>query len=139
MKPLKMIITFAGLAAIVAVFLPYLSEEGFSMSYWDIHKLSGGASEGLLNGPNQVFVALACFAIPTLMGLLAIVTKQLQRWEAIVALVFSLAAFACEGVRKGFTGDHGITPAFGGKLMFIAAAVGLVTALVGTIKPEPSR
>ncbi len=141
MKQLKTVIALAGVAGIVAAFLPYVSvaELGLSMSFWDIHKMPGGSHAGLLNGPNQVYVAFACFAIPMLMGLLALATKQLQRWEAIVASVFSLGLFAVEGVRKGLLGEDGVSTAYGGKLLFVAAAVMFVASLIGAIKPERNR
>lgn len=136
MKQLKLVIAAAGLLGIVATFLPYLSAEGLSMSYWDFHTMPSSFMTGLLNGPKQVYVALACFSIPLLLGLIAIATKQLARWEAIVAAVFSLLAFAPEGVRKGLAGADGVSTAIGGKLLFVAAALGLVAALVGTFKPD---
>ena len=109
------------------------------MSFWDFHSLPKTATEGLLNGPGQVFVALVCFALPLVMGLLAIATKQLARWEAIVAFVFALAAFATEGVRKGLLGEDGLSTAYGAKLLFVAAAVAAVAALVGIISPDKAR
>ena len=33
---------------------------GESMTYWDVHKLHEGLHDGLLNGPKQVYLALAC-------------------------------------------------------------------------------
>lgn len=136
MKQLKFAIAGAGLLGIIAVFLPYFSMGGESMTYWDVHKLPASEMTGLLNGPKQVYLALACFAIPLVVGLIAIATKQLQRWQAIAAAVFSLLALAPEGVRKGLTGEGEMHTAMGGKLLFIAALIGLVAAIVGIAKPE---
>lgn len=134
MKQLKTIIAAAGVVGLVAMFvLPYV--QALPLKYWDMHDMPGG-NAGILNGPKQVYVALICFAVPLLLGLVAIATKQLQRWMAAIAGVFSLLAFALEGVRKGLLGESDVATAIGGKLLFIAAAVGLVTAIVGVIKPE---
>jgi hypothetical protein len=139
MKHTKTVIALAGLAGIVATFLPYVSIPELTVTFWDVHNAPKLPSEGLLNGPSQVYIALACFALPLVMGLLAIATKQLARWQSIVALVFSLATFAVEGVRKGLLGEAGVSTAYGGKLLFIAAATAAIAALVGVIGPERRR
>jgi hypothetical protein len=135
MKQLKSTLAVTGLLGIIAVFLPYVSIGDLSASYWDFRKVPGGNS-GLLNGPNQVYIALVCFAVPMLLGLLAIATKQLARWQAIVSGVFFASAFALEGVRKGLLGEDGMSTAIGGKLLFAATAIGLVTAIIGSAKPD---
>ena len=136
MKHTKTVIALAGVAGLVATFLPYVSIPELSMTFWDVHSAPKLPSEGLLNGPSQVYIALACFALPLIMGLLAIATKQLARWQAIVAFVFSLATFAVEGVRKGLLGEDGVATAYGGKLLFAAAAAGVIAALIGIISPD---
>jgi len=134
MNPLKIVLAIAGALGLVGVFLPYVSAEGMSMSAWDFHKLPAG-NTGLINGPNQVYIILACFAVVLLMGVLAFATK-LARWQGIVALVFALLAFAPELVRKGLTGEEGMSTAIGGKLLFISAIIGLIAGIGATIKPE---
>lgn len=135
MKATKSIIAAAGLVGLVAVFLPYFSEGGLSISFWQLRQLPAGNS-GVLNGPNQVYVALACFAVPMLLGLLALATKELARWQAGTAAGFSAFAFALEGVRRGLLGGEGISTAVGGKLLFLAAGVGLAAAIAGLAKPD---
>ena len=61
---------------------------------------------------------------------------KLQRALAGVAAGAFLLTFALELVRKGMTGDHGMSTAIGGKLLFIAAAAGVVTSIVAAVKPE---
>jgi len=61
---------------------------------------------------------------------------KLARWHGITAGIFFLLTFATEGVRKGLTGSDGISTAIGGKLLFLAALVGLVGAVVAMAKPE---
>jgi len=135
MKQLKVAIAAAGIIGIIAVFLPYISIEGHSMTYWDFHKLPGSEFAGLLKGPKQVYVALACFAVPLMMGLMAL-AGRLARWQGVVSSVFFLAAFGPEGVRKGLLGGDGISTAIGGKLVFLAALVGLVASVAAIAKPE---
>lgn len=134
MKNLKFVILAAGVLGIIASFLPYVSEGPFSLSYWDFHKMPAGNS-GLLNGPKQVYVALACFAIPALLAATALASKM-QRALAAIGGVSFLVLFALEGVRKGLTGEGGMSTAIGGKLLFISAVVGLVASIAAAVKPE---
>src|SRR5262249_11912232 len=124
----------AGVLGIIASFLPYVSEGPFSLSLWDMHKIPAG-NEGLIHGPKQVYVALACFALPALLAATALAGK-LQRALASVAAVSFLLTFALDAVRKGLTGAEGVHTAIGGKVLFIAAAVGLVSSIVAVAKPE---
>ena len=138
MKPTKFAVAAAGLLGIIAVFLPYISAEGMSASLWDFTKIPDPmGTQGLLNGPKQAYVAIACFAIPLVVGGMAIAKGRMVRWQGIVAAVFSLAALAVEGVRKGLTGEEGVGTAIGGKILFLAAIVGLVGGIVAAAKPEP--
>ncbi|HUS27182.1 MAG TPA: hypothetical protein VMZ53_01700 [Kofleriaceae bacterium] len=134
MKQTKFILIAAGVIGVLACFLPYIKEGSLSMSYWDFHKLPKGMAQGLLNGPQQVYVAMVGFLITAVMGVLGM--KQLLRWQAIVAIVGCLVALACEGVRKGLSGDHGVSTAIGGKLLFVAAVLGIVGGIIGLAKPD---
>ena len=134
MKNLKFVIIAAGVLGIIASFLPYISEGPFSLSYWDFHKMQAGNS-GLLNGPNQVYVAFALFGIPALLAATALASKLQRALAGIAAVSFGLT-FALEGVRKGLSGAEGVSTALGGKLLFIAAVVGLVSSIAAAAKPE---
>lgn len=134
MKQTKFVIIAAGVLGIIALFLPYISEGPLSLSMWDFRKLPSGNS-GLINGPKQVYVALVAFAIPALLAATALASK-LQRALAGVAAVSFLATFALELVRKGMTGAQGVSTAIGGKLVFLAALVGLIASIVAVAKPE---
>ncbi len=135
MKQAKIVLAAAGLLGLIAVFLPYISAEGMSISYWDFHKFPSSATEGLLNGPKQVYVAMVCFAVPLAMGLWAL-AGRLTRVHGIVGAIFSLAAFAPQGVHKAFSSTEGVSTAFGAKLLFISAVLGLVASIVAIAKPE---
>lgn len=134
MKQTKLVIIAAGVLGIIALFLPYISEGPLSLSMWDFRKMPAGNS-GLINGPKQVYVALVAFAIPALLAATALASR-LQRALAGVAAVSFLATFALELVRKGMTGAEGVSTAIGGKLVFVAALVGLVASVVAVAKPE---
>lgn len=133
MKQTKFILIAAGVLGLIACFLPYFSAGELKMSYWDFHKMPAGLT-GLLNGPKQVYIAMVGFGLTAVMGVLGM--KQLLRWQAIVAIVGSLLTLACEGVRKGLSGDHGVHTAIGGKLLFIAALIGIVGGVLGVAKPD---
>jgi hypothetical protein len=134
MKNLKFAIVAAGVLGVVACFLPYVSEGPLSLSIWDFRKMPAGNS-GLLNGPSQAYIALALFAIPALLAATALASK-LQRALAVIAASSFGLSFTLELVRKGLTGEGPVSTALGGKLLFIAAAVGLVTSIAAAAKPE---
>src|SRR5687768_11653637 len=134
MKQTKFAIIAAGILGIIAVFLPYISEGPISVSMWDFRNMPAGNS-GLLNGPKQVYVALALFAIPALLAATALAGKLQRALAGIAAGAFALT-FALELVRKGMTGAEGLSTALGGKLVFLAAIVGLVASITAVAKPE---
>ena len=134
MKQTKFAIIAAGILGIIAVFLPYISEGPISVSMWDFRNMPAGNS-GLLNGPKQVYVALALFAIPALLAATALAGKLQRALAGIAAGAFALT-FALELVRKGMTGAEGLSTALGGKLVFLAALVGLVASITAVAKPE---
>ena len=134
MKNLKFAIIASGVLGLIACFLPYISEGGMSASLWDLHKIPAG-NEGLLNGPKQVYLVLGLFGIATLVAATSAASKLVRGLAGVAAGSF-LLTFACELVRKGMTGDHGVSTAIGGKMLFIAALAGLVTSIVATVKPE---
>ena len=134
MKHTKFVIIAAGVLGIVACFLPYISEGPISLSMWDFREMPAG-NTGLINGPKQVYLALGLFAIPALLAATAL-AGRLQRTLAGIALGSFALTFALELVRKGMTGEGGVSTALGGKLVFLAALVGFVSSLVAVVKPE---
>ena len=95
------------------------------------------------------FIAMAAFGfsinVLTLLGLvlamgaLSIAKKGLARWSGIVGIVGGLIAILPSGVRRGLTGEEGMSTAFGGKLLFLAAVACLIASILGTIKPETTK
>lgn len=140
MKPIKIVMAAAGVLGLLAIFvLPYISVEGMSMKFWDFRQMPEGFATGLLNGPKQVYIALAGFLVVAAAGVSGIAGKRLARGAAIAGAVGCLLAFATEGVRKGLSSTEGVSTAIGGKLLFIAAVVGLVASIIGAVKPEPTN
>jgi peptidoglycan/LPS O-acetylase OafA/YrhL len=121
MKEIKFAIAGLAVLGIIGAFLPIVSEGPLKMSLWDVRAFDAG----------QFWLTMGGLIVALLMAGLAVVTGALTRWQAVVAtLGFALAAIK---VRDG------LEWAIGGKLMLLAAAVGLVVALVGAVKPEPQR
>lgn len=134
MKETKFAIVAAGILGIIACFLPYISEGPISVSMWDFRNMPEGNS-GLINGPKQVYIALALFAVPALLAATALASRLQRALAGIAAGAFALT-FALELVRKGMTGAEGLSTAIGGKLVFVAALVGLVASITAVAKPE---
>ena len=128
MKQIKFGILGAGVIGAIAIFLPYISEGPLSMKFWDFRKVETVGA--------QPYIALVGFLLAAAMGGLATARKRLSRGLAIGALVGFALAILPDGVRKGLSGDGGMHTAIGGKLLFLAAAIGLVVAIVGVVKPE---
>src|SRR6188472_1159726 len=105
-KAAPVIIILAGLLGIVAVFLPYFDS---SHSLWSIHDAKTGAFQGLLEGPKQVYVVLAMFGLTVLVGALG--ANRLKLMHAALAIAFCVMTLLCKAVRKGFTSEHGHSPA----------------------------
>lgn len=140
MKPIKIVVAIAAVLGILATFaLPYISVEGLSMKFWDFRSMPEGFATGLLNGPKQVYVALTGFVLMGAVAVHAIVNGRFARWAGIVGSLGALFALATEGVRKGLSGAEGMSTAIGGKLLFVAAIVGLVASVAGAVKPETGR
>jgi hypothetical protein len=140
MKPIKIVVAIAAVLGLLATFvLPYISASGMSLKFWDFHSMPSGFATGLLNGPKQVYVAIVGFLLMGSVAMHAIVNGRFARWAGIVGAVGGLFALATEGVRKGLTGAEGMSTAIGGKLLFIAAIVGLVASIIGAVKPETGR
>jgi hypothetical protein len=134
MKQTKFVILAAGLLGIIACFLPFVSEGPISLSIWDFRKMPE-ANSGLINGPKQVYLAFALFGIPALLAATALASKLQRALAGVAAAGFGLT-FALELVRKGMTGEAGMSTAIGGKLLFLSALVGLVASIVAVAKPE---
>jgi hypothetical protein len=124
MKHLKFAVLATGILGLVSLFaLPFMSAP-LKLTLWDLRIADAG----------QVYLVLAAFLVPAIIAGLAIAQKGMARWHGIVAAVFfALGVVKC---RENFGEGTGV----GAKLMLIAAAIGLVIAIVATVKPSaPAR
>jgi hypothetical protein len=139
MKNTKVVLAGAGVLGLLAVFvMPYITVEHMSLKFWDLRLMpERRMASGLLEGPQQVYVAVLGFTIALIAGAQAIAAKRMMRPVAIAGAVGCLMALATAGVRQGMSGGGGMDTAIGGKMLFLAAALGLVAAVVGAIKPDP--
>ena len=123
MKHLKFAVLAAGLLGLISIFaLPLMKAGPLSMTMWDVRIID----------PGQVYITLAAFAVPAILAGLAIARGGMARWQAIIATVFfALGVVKCR---------ENMSLATGGKVMLIAAVLGLVVAIVATVKPSaPAR
>ena len=117
MKNLKFGLIVCGVLGVIGAFLPMMKMGDQSISLWSIKALV----------PGQVYLTLAGFIVGIVMGGLAL-KGPLKRWQSIVAAVgFALATLKLRGSFSG---------AIGAKVMVLAAAIGLVVAIVTIVKPE---
>lgn len=118
MKELKLAIAGLGVLGIIGIFLPMGEIAGQSISYWKVREFDGG----------NFWMVVAGFVVPIAMAGMAIAQGAMVRWQAGVAAAgFALAALK---LREAF--EAGL----GGKVMLIAAVLGLVAAIVAIVKTE---
>jgi hypothetical protein len=125
MNNLKFGVLACGLLGLIGCFLPMISAEGLSMSFFDLRKIDAA----------QTFMVMGGYAVALAMGAMG-AAKGMQRWQSIVAIVgFAFVVFKFRG---GFIDliTHG---AIGAKLMGIGAVAGLVFAILTAAKPEPAK
>jgi hypothetical protein len=124
-KNIKFAVLACGVLGLIACFLPMISMEGMSISFWDAHKAPDGV---------QVYLVMAGYALAAAMGAMG-AAKGLKRPQAIAALVgFAFVVFKFRG---GFFDL--LKAAIGAKLMFVAAVAGVVVSALAIAKPEDGK
>jgi len=124
-KNIKFAVLACGVLGLIACFLPMISMEGMSISFWDAHKAPDGV---------QVYLVMAGYALAAAMGAMG-AAKGLKRPQAIAALVgFAFVVFKFRG---GFFDL--LKAAIGAKLMFVAAVAGVVVSVLAIAKPEDGK
>ena len=118
MPQLKFGILGLGVLGLIAIFLPLVSAGDLSISLWDARKADAG----------QVYLTMSGFLVPAIIGGVSIAQKKLLRYHGIVATIFF--ALALIKVRDAYEG------AIGGKLLFVAAILGLIVSIAAIAKPE---
>jgi hypothetical protein len=126
MQNIKYGVLVCGLVGLIGCFLPLVSEGGLSFSVWDLHSANMG----------QTILTMLGYIVGIGMGVLGL-KAGLARWQAVVAAVgFALALLKIRS--GGGLFDMLTHGAIGGKLMWLAAVVGLVSAIVSAVKPAPA-
>jgi hypothetical protein len=128
MNNLKFGVLACGVLGVIAVFLPFVSFGGASMSLWKMRQLDSG----------QVYIILGSFLAAAVMGGLAAAKPPMLRWQSIVALIgFALVIVK---IRDGLPFDFLKAPGgIGMKLIGVSAIAGLITSIVTIVKAEPAK
>jgi hypothetical protein len=132
MKALKIVILLLGILGIVGLFLPYMKMGNEAFKMWDAHKT---------DDKMHVYIPLAGFALAALMGLLATAKGAAGRLHGILAFIGFGLTMAIKEVRMGLSGLE-VAPGvkmdtqIGGKIIFVAAVVGMLVSIIATAKPE---
>lgn len=126
MNNLKFGVLACGLIGLIAVFLPQISFGDESISLWKTREVQAG----------QVYLIMAGYAAPLVMGALAVAKPPMQRWQSIVAILgFALIVVK---MRDALPADF-MKGAIGMKLMGLSAIIGLVISIVTAAKPETAK
>jgi hypothetical protein len=123
---LKFGVLACGLIGLISVFLPQITFGDQSISLWGTREAQAG----------QVYLIMAAFLAPLVMGALAAAKPPMQRWQGIVAI----AGFALIVVkmRDALPADF-MKGAIGMKLMGLSAIIGLVVSILTVAKPETAK
>jgi len=132
MKPIKLVTTALGLALVASIFLPFWRTQ----STWDFLSATGW---------ERILLAIACAGALAISGM-ALLQGRLGRWTALAAaLCFADAAVQTliqfvpiMGDRSGPFSNLMSDGAIAAKILFFGGLAGLIAAMVGVIKPEPS-
>lgn len=118
MKNMKILLILFGVIGVVSLFLPIM--EGFPSLF--------AADKG------QFGIMAVAFGLPAAVGIAGMAKPPAQAWHGIVALLgFGLAAFK---VKIWTLIPHIMDIPMSMKLMAVAAAGGLVVAILAMVKPE---
>ena len=125
MKNIKFAVLAFGVLGLIGCFLPLISAEGMSFSFFDGRKGPDGV---------QIYLTMAGYALAAVMGAMG-VAKGFKRPQAIASLVGF--AFVVLKLRHGFT--EMLKMAIGGKLMFIAVVGGVVASVIALAMPDDGK
>ena len=128
MNNLKFGVLACGLVGLIAIFLPQVTFGDISISLWKAREAPGGAA--------QVYMVMAGYIAPLIMGAMAAAKPPMLRWQSIVALVgFLFVRFKMRdalpfNIFKG---------AIGAKLMGLALYAGTICSVLTLAKPETAK
>lgn len=125
MKNIKFAVLAFGLLGLIGCFLPLVSMEGVSFTFFDGRKGPDGV---------QIYLTMAGYALAAVMGAIG-AAKRFERPQATASLVGF--AFVILKLRHGFTDM--LKMAIGGKLMFVAVVGGVIASIVALAMPEDAN
>jgi hypothetical protein len=123
---LKYVVLLCGVAGLVGCFLPQLSSEGVTLSFWEMRPFYGLWS--------IVAFVLGGYGLAAAMGLVATISPPLLRWQALVAFIgFAIVLYKLHNEAM----DMVKTQSYGARIMIGAAVVGLLASAAGVIFRSP--
>jgi hypothetical protein len=125
---LKFGVLACGLIGLIAIFLPQITFGDMSISLWKTREAPGQAA--------QVYMVMAGYLAPLVMGAMAAAKPPMQRWQSIVALIGFL--FVLFKMREALPFDI-FKGAIGAKLMGLTAYAGAILSALTLAKPETAR
>lgn len=128
MNNLKFGVLACGLVGLIAVFLPQITFGDMSISLWKAREAPGGAA--------QVYMVMAGYIIPMIMGAMAAAKPPMLRWQSIVALLGFL--FVLFKMRDALPFNI-FKGAIGAKLMGLTAYAGAILSALTLAKPETAK
>jgi hypothetical protein len=125
---LKFGVLVCGLVGLIAIFLPQVTFGDMSISLWKTREAPGQAA--------QVYMVMAGYLAPLIMGAMAAAKPPMQRWQSIVALIGFL--FVLFKMRDALPFDI-FKGAIGAKLMGLTAYAGAILSALTLAKPETAK
>ncbi len=128
MNNLKFGVLACGLVGLIAIFLPQVTFGDISISLWKAREAPGGAA--------QVYMVMAGYIAPLIMGAMAAAKPPMLRWQSIVALIGFL--FVLFKMRDALPFNI-FKGAIGAKLMGLTAYAGAILSALTLAKPETAK
>jgi hypothetical protein len=125
---LKFGVLACGLVGLIAIFLPQVTFGDISISLWKAREAPGGAA--------QVYMVMAGYIAPLIMGAMAAAKPPMLRWQSIVALIGFL--FVLFKMRDALPFNI-FKGAIGAKLMGLTAYAGAILSALTLAKPETAK
>jgi hypothetical protein len=124
MSTLKVGVLVSGLLGIVGCFLPLSSAGGPSL--WALRSMT----------PGLAMMVISAFLVAAIVGAVGMARPPMLRWQGILAILgFGFVLAKLREVITTFITDGAI----GARMIGIGAVVGLVLAVLCTVKAEPAR
>ena len=128
MKPIKFVLLALGVLCAIAVFLPFISAEGMSFSFWALrggHQGGGAPYVALVGSLGLVAVAGA-----------GVAKGKFGRGLAAAGFVLGAIVSAITILQFKPEAPFGKFAGLGAQILLIGGAVAAIAGLIGVIKPD---